>query len=780
MPDSQIPDNEQPGRVPVRFPVLMRNLCVLVSYLAIVGWFGRGWLGPGLPAGDLGGTVAGLSHWRRLAETGQLLSAWSNAWFCGFSRSFFNLNGGTELAYAPFLLLGNELAAVKAGTLVYLGLAGLSAFLLLKYLVRYTPVAWLLGLAYALHPIHLSVAVADSHANFPPFYFMQPLLVLLIFRLLAKPSGRRIAALAVVGAITGWVDIERLAVLVPWLTIIVTGMLLRRAGRGAPYGKWGWAAVGRPALGLCLAVFLGTMLLAAVLLPAIMEKQAHAMFSAGEIISTSRMYSIQNPFYYLDRGGKWLADLYDHLPLANAHGAGTYYFGIVLCLLAAIGLVRRQPSGRLRLLFSLVLICWALALATAHGPFSGYQSHVLILREILSNVETKDAVGGRLLLFINSIVGFFLVLLFVIYRFRDRGKSVLPVLLLVAAVPAVILFVTPYKWFFAYIPPYATMRNPAWFATAMPPLASVLAAAIGLLSLLRAIRSRIFRFSVLLLVAVLLAWDISAYRPSFDNRSPASFVDELEDISGFLARQEGGGRILSRERYNPHADMLYAYSGRPAGFYWLNWMAPALMSRYMLEEVYPRLEQQGALEPGLANAGRAYVRYLLFDRLYGPLPPPVNALRQVHNGRFFVLYENRLCRPYADLLPRGSAAGKGSPPGQDPGVVRTVARPRSDLILVEAAVAIPAVLVVAESWFARWTVTVDGEAAQLHRVNDAFIGVSLEPGTHAVRFEYKRAWYFYAGGAVSGLAVLLCIGLLAGLSASPGRQNDWHGRERTV
>ena len=202
------------------------HLAVMASYVAIVCGFGSGWFKTGLPAGDMGGTVAGLTRWCQILENGQLISTWNDSWFCGHSRALFNLNGGMELAYAPFLLFGDELAAVKIGALAYLGLSGFSMFLLLRYVLRYQPAAYLLGLAYALHPIPLSVTAADSHANFPPFYFIQPIVVWFTLRLVERPNAQSIARLALIAALAGWLDFERMAILVPWLGMIVVGMFI--------------------------------------------------------------------------------------------------------------------------------------------------------------------------------------------------------------------------------------------------------------------------------------------------------------------------------------------------------------------------------------------------------------------------------------------------------------------------------------------------------------------------------------------------------------------------
>jgi len=114
--------------------------------------------------------------------------------------------------------------------------------------------------------------------------------------------------------------------------------------------------------------------------------------------------------------------------------------------------------------------------------------------------------------------------------------------------------------------------------------------------------------------------------------------------------------------------------------------------------------------------------------------------------------------PRRDVLvadPRPGAGGTG------PGGVARVASRTADTVEVEADVARPGVLVLAEAFDPGWTVTVDGGKAELLRANVLFRGVRLPEGRHLVRFEY-RPWTATAGllFSVSGVLATAALGLL--------------------
>ncbi len=65
-------------------------------------------------------------------------------------------------------------------------------------------------------------------------------------------------------------------------------------------------------------------------------------------------------------------------------------------------------------------------------------------------------------------------------------------------------------------------------------------------------------------------------------------------------------------------------------------------------------------------------------------------------------------------------------------------------------------VVLSDTFYAGWQATVDGERVPIYRANSIMRGVALPAGMHEVVFTF-RPLDFYAGAAVSGLALLLCL-----------------------
>ncbi|MFI5372967.1 MAG: hypothetical protein ACHQ52_15550, partial [Candidatus Eisenbacteria bacterium] len=106
-------------------------------------------------------------------------------------------------------------------------------------------------------------------------------------------------------------------------------------------------------------------------------------------------------------------------------------------------------------------------------------------------------------------------------------------------------------------------------------------------------------------------------------------------------------------------------------------------------------------------------------------------------------------------------------PGNDP-----------DQVELQASLAVPGWVVLADTFYPGWTATIDGVATPIHPVDLLFRGVFVPPGTHRIIFRYEpRVLYLGLALAVVGLAVsgfLLVRG--AGRSlASPVRIEDPDG-----
>jgi len=84
--------------------------------------------------------------------------------------------------------------------------------------------------------------------------------------------------------------------------------------------------------------------------------------------------------------------------------------------------------------------------------------------------------------------------------------------------------------------------------------------------------------------------------------------------------------------------------------------------------------------------------------------------------------------------------------------------------------AAPALLVQAESFAPGWVATIDGEPAEIHRVNWTFRGVVVPPGHHSVELRYQPEWL----SASLPVSLLAWLGMILGVAL---RRPDRLGEE---
>jgi hypothetical protein len=84
-----------------------------------------------------------------------------------------------------------------------------------------------------------------------------------------------------------------------------------------------------------------------------------------------------------------------------------------------------------------------------------------------------------------------------------------------------------------------------------------------------------------------------------------------------------------------------------------------------------------------------------------------------------------------------------------------------EAVEVEATLAAPGYLVLADNYAPGWEATVDGQPAALLRANVVYRAVALPPGPHRVAFHY-RPWLFYSSAGISAVAALTILGLALG------------------
>ena len=126
----------------------------------------------------------------------------------------------------------------------------------------------------------------------------------------------------------------------------------------------------------------------------------------------------------------------------------------------------------------------------------------------------------------------------------------------------------------------------------------------------------------------------------------------------------------------------------------------------------------------------------------------------------------QLCAPGFDparavILPEGLPAPDGGDGGGgDRPAVSGVSgiEGRINGVSLRVTAAERSVLVLSQMHYPGWKAFIDGKEAPVLRVDYAFVGATLEPGTHAVRFVYSPR-SFRIGAFLSGAAFLTCLAL---------------------
>jgi uncharacterized membrane protein YfhO len=85
-------------------------------------------------------------------------------------------------------------------------------------------------------------------------------------------------------------------------------------------------------------------------------------------------------------------------------------------------------------------------------------------------------------------------------------------------------------------------------------------------------------------------------------------------------------------------------------------------------------------------------------------------------------------------------------------------------VTIRASLEVPGYVVLADTWYPGWHVTVDGEPGRVLRANHAFRAVRLGQGTHVVEMTYRpRSVVLGCWVSLVTLAVVL-IGALGGVN----------------
>ncbi len=96
------------------------------------------------------------------------------------------------------------------------------------------------------------------------------------------------------------------------------------------------------------------------------------------------------------------------------------------------------------------------------------------------------------------------------------------------------------------------------------------------------------------------------------------------------------------------------------------------------------------------------------------------------------------------------------PPTDPAASTVTIVDFETDYLKAEVNASGPQLLIFSQIYYPGWQAKIDGQAAELRRVNVVQQGVVLPVGQHSVELTFSP-WSFWAGAFVSGLALLICV-----------------------
>jgi len=766
-----VPDRASPSRSRREQRKIFAHPFVFLAVITLVvfGFARDYYVDARLPLRDFGGASAWLWKVTRWFDGSDHFSPWVKDFFCGQPWTLIFPTLFWFIMYVPFALLWGPIVGLKIGIVFYLALAGFTMFLFARRFLRSVPAAWLAGVAYALHPIHIELSARWGLTNFPVFYPFVPLLALLLIRLARHPSARLSAAVAVVAALGFWADFQRAFVTYPFLAVLFLFEIYRvRKESTSEPSSWrrpvGWAV---------LSIILMGGLLAFVLVGPLVEQKHLSLFSLQEIARQQASSSLFNPLYPFDRDGILTSDFASFVPPAFPDNAGTYYFGGVTLLvgIAALLLARRDPRRvaiQLFLLFALAAYWVSCGVSSVYGTCAGFFGPIINDPLVASLFPTF--VWMLLLVLLLSV----LAVAYVVVRRRDNISEAR--ILIVSLVGAAFLFGRPFMWLTQGVPFYGNMRSPTWFASVIPAFAGAIVLAAGAAALAERLKRPQWTPLVFGLAAVLLFVDVWPYGTRFNldaMRSreyglhvPKDAASSLQDIGEWLSTQGKPGRWIAADPYSPVADALITYCARPSAWAWLNWSSTKGLGRYFKGEdgVFANLMDADRIGNALVLLGVADVRYIVVSP-----PHMVNravlgkeSLKAVYSKDSWRVLENPAWRPYVQFYAI-----------QEPPVVEPTVRDRSPLpevpvenphiqdglISFDVDLQSDCLVVVSESWYPYWQATVDGRPVTPRAAEGAFLCIDLPSGQHHVEFRYVTPRHTKVGLAVT-LAAVIAVGLI--------------------
>ena len=720
-----------------------------------------------LPGNDLAGHITAFHDFKSQWLSEGTLPLWAPKRFCGMVQGL-NLE---KFLILPFSLFLSEIAAHKAVALLALAIGVLGTYRVLRLWGLDRTSAYLGGLVFAIHPFIIVDFRSYGHLSFTLTLAVLPFYLYEIYQILFKrPRGRSVFLGGFLLAFIFAIHLT-MAVIVSLMT---AGITLLALNARTDFRVW------------CRrAVLIGVLVLVAFAVSAftnlpfwIEAKSNMVLLTSGGLSATPKItYPIRSIIFFFNRMGLFNESLPESSPIASSYLG----WGVFLVTLTA-AILQKKRAGAFNP-FHLALL-WLILAWMALGDTAVVDSYRWLVG--------KNAHNGAELTLLCGLALVVWAFAMIFGGWREVAKNGFLKIVVFCVVVIGVLWLPGYVGLKTLIPFFREIRAPSQF----------LVPAFVLLPLLFGvsvfeIRQRlnpVWRKAVTVMIVVLLLLDFLPYRSRAINEVQGLNWPSLQYMGNFLSNQKTGSRVSFTHAYDPVMDYTVMVMARKGSFsYWLNWTAPRYMGEYRerMYEALMRWRDTGEAKRLKMFMAIANVNFLVNPRLLMKLPND-QSLERVYRNMLFDVYELKGAQGVWQIYPakavRSSnpstweedlvtAFGEGralvaddrdySPPmpgvegthGKEPGEIVEWSRPASTSCWAEVKFSQPGILMWSESFHPVWRVSLDGQQAELLRVNHAFMGVRVPSGTHRILFKFGPYPWRRVGVLVSlaSLAVLLGI-----------------------
>ncbi len=769
-------------------------------------WLGAHWLPLGYSEHELAGSASRVWDIKReLADHHHL--PWWTPYFMGGSS--YGLNHARGFYLIPWILLTSFTDLASAGKLMAL-LAIFSSAVAMYYCARHFLrnewAAVLAALAFMLHPEQIIRAAGAEHMTICLSFPFIPLLWLTFARALESNRFRDVFLCAVVAVLAWWTDNKQAFV----QFLFVFAYLL--------YWLWPRRAQWKTTARTCVLLgVLGLVMGAPIILPGVIESKYVKLFLGDPLTDWQKTYAFKSLLGLVDRDGVATSNVVDTV-MTRIQAAGGHvntqaeldqvrrlfvlkidspekYMGLVLLLVLAVTVLwnNRRVDRRLFWFFVGSLL---VSVMLASGLTSVWSANWTTWQALWG----QDQVGAAVM---ASLACAAFLVFFYLRKLTTTKKK-----LFAGAALAVFLFLPGFE-LLSGLPYFSDIRAPFVFYDGPAVFWGAILIGFFVSDVLSAEKWRPHAPKIVAGVSVLLLLDYWPYqKPMFDNGVAASTLENLRASYSGLRQDPDPVKVYAVSGRYFHL-LGPMWSGKPQvyeAFY--NWMSPlgdGLLNQHAFIQTADR--HITLSRPFLDLMG---ARYVVFDLGSPGAPDPQSILndlgqnyRVVQTNADFLVFANDTAHPYvtayggaclfvgdfrnsAQLALELSARGwplvnadtelpgpfekvyhdssDTLPPLSSPSPVSLaglkVTRESDERVRLQATAPVNCLAVIAESYYPFWHATIDGQPAEILRVDCGLMGLELKAGPHEIVLQYEPPRSYAVTGAVSLAAFLACLGVI--------------------